>query len=124
MSPLKALNNVQKARLLHALFYPEIPAFLEFLETQCHVIDDSRDEIITNWKVNLISAGMWLELAEETQRVLNKFGKGLRTSSAVFSEQLFAGYGAVFMSHQLLQYIENNHADRKFKTAVDLFFNP
>jgi hypothetical protein len=118
------MNNVQKARLLHALFYQEIPTLLEFLDTQCHIIDDSRDEIIDNWKLNLISAAMWLELAEETQRVLNKFGKGLRTSSEVFSEQLFAGYGAVFMSHQLLQYIENSPIDPKFKTAVDLFFNP
>lgn len=124
MNPLKALNNVQKARLLHALFYNEIPGFLGFLETQCSIIDDSRDELVSNWELKLISAHVWLELADETRRVLSKFGKGLRTSSGVFSEQLFAGYGAVFMSHQLLQYIESNQADPKFKTAVELFFNP
>jgi hypothetical protein len=124
MNPLKALSNVQKARLLHALFYAEIPAFLKFVDTQCHIIADSKDEIIGNWKNQLISAHMWLGLAEETQRVIGKCGKGLHKSSAVFSDQLFAGYGAVFMSQQLFLYTENNPIDPKFKTAVDLFFNP
>jgi hypothetical protein len=124
MNPLKALDNVQKARLLHALFYNDIPGFLKFVDAQCHIIDDSREEIIRDWKPNLISVDMWLGLADETQRVLDKFGRGLVKSSAVFSEQLFSGFGAVFMTHQLLRYIENNQADPKFKTAVELFFNP
>lgn len=124
MNPLKALSNIQKARLLHALFYQEIPDFLDYVDTQCHIIDDRRDEVISNWKMPLISAQMWIGLAEETQRVLGKFGKGLRSSSAVFSEQLFAGYGAVFMCQQLLEYVDNNPIDPKFKTAVELFFNP
>ena len=124
MNPLKALTNVQKARLLHALFYNEIPGFLKFVHTQCQIIDDSRDDIINAWQPNIITAEMWLELADETQRVLNKCGKGLQQSSAVFAEQLFSGYGAVFMNHQLLQYIGNNHAGPKFKAAVELFFNP
>lgn len=124
MQPLKALNNVQKARLLHALLYPEIPAFLDFLAVQCQIIDSNRFAIVTAWQPNIITAEMWLELADETARVLNKFGKGLRNSSVVFAEQLFAGYGAAFMTHQLAQYIESNQADPKFKAAVELFFNP
>jgi hypothetical protein len=124
MQPLQALNNVQKARLLHALLYPEIPAFLDFLDTQCQTIDSNRFEIMNGWPPNVITAGMWLELADETARVLKKFGRGLRTSSAVFAEQLFAGYGAAFMNHQLVMYIESNQADPKFKAAVELFFNP
>ena len=125
MQPLKQLSNIQKARLIHALFFQEMSAFLEFLEKQCLIIDDNREEIKREWKQNLLTADMWLELSEETARCLKKFGKGLRNSSAVFSDQLFFGYGAIFMNHQLQQYVENNrHADPKFKTAIDLFINP
>jgi len=125
MQPLKQLNNIQKARLIHALFFQEMPAFLEFPEAQCLMIEDNREEIKREWKQNLLTADMWLELSEETARCLKKFGKGLRNSSAVFSDQLFFGYGAIFMNHQLQQYVENNrHADPKFKIAIDLFINP
>lgn len=125
MQPLKLLNNVQKARLLHALFIQEIPAFLDFLEAQCLVIDENREEIKREWKQKLLTADMWFELSEETARALKKFGKGLRDSSSVFSDQLFYGYGAIFLDHQLQQYVENNkHTDPKFKTAIDLFIHP
>jgi hypothetical protein len=125
MQPLNLLNNVQKARLIHALFYNEIPAFLEFLEAQCLIIEDNREEIKQEWKQNLLTAELWLELSDETARCLKKFKKGLRYSSSVFSDQLFFGYGAIFMNHQLQQYVENNrHSDPKFKTAIDLFINP
>jgi len=125
MQPLKLLNNIQKARLIHALFFHEIPAFLEFLETRCRMIEENCEEIKQEWKQNLLTADMWLELSNETARCLKKYGKGLRNSSAVFSDQLFFGYGAIFMNHQLQRYVElNRHADPKFKTAIDLFINP
>jgi hypothetical protein len=125
MQPLKILKNVQKARLIHALFIHEMPAFLEFLEAQCLIIEDNREEIKKEWKLKLLTAEMWLELSEETARCLKKFRKGLRDSSTVFSDQLFFGYGAIFINHQLQQYIElNRHTDPKFKTAIDLFINP
>ncbi|HAL82061.1 MAG TPA: hypothetical protein DCO83_07370 [Mucilaginibacter sp.] len=125
MQPLKALSNTQKARLIHALFFNEIPDFLEFLEAQCLIIEENSEEIKREWKQNLLTADIWLGLSEETARVLKKFGKGLRSSSSVFSDQLFFGYGAIFLNHQLQQYVENNrHTDPKFKTAIDLFINP
>ncbi len=125
MQPLQILNNVQKARLLHALFIHEVPAFLDFLESQCQVIDENRDAVKSEWNQRLLTADLWLELAQETARCLKKYGKTLRNNSSVFSEQLFFGYGAIFMNHQLQQYVENNrHADPKFKTAVELLIKP
>ena len=121
MAPLHQLNNVQKARLLHALFINEIPGFLQFLNTQCEIIRDNADQIRTSWQDGMLSAELWFNLSAETLNAISKYGKGLKSSSAIFSEQLFYGFGAIFLIHQLHQYIATNtRADPKLKTAVQL----
>ena len=123
MQPLHQLNNVQKARLLHALFFNEIPEFLQFINTQCEFIRDNADEIRSEWQDGMLSVDMWFSLSEETYRAVNKYGKCLKNSSVTFSEQLFYGYGAIFLIHMLHQFVEMNlSADPKFKTAIELFF--
>jgi len=125
MSPLKALNNVQKARLLHALFYNEIPAFLTYTKNHCTYMRENPDEVRKVWVDQLFSVEFWFELAEETNRKIKQYGKQLEKSSAVFSDQLFDGYGALFLNHCLTTYAgKGNPTDPKFKTAVDLFINP
>ena len=123
MAPLHQLNNVQKARLLHALFINEMPAFLQFLNTQCEIIRDNTDQIRISWQDGMLSAELWFSLSAETLNTISKYGKGLKSSSAIFSEQLFYGFGAIFLIHQLHQYIATTPpTDPKFKTAVELFF--
>ena len=125
MQPLKLLNNVQKARLLHSLFLQEIPPFLDYVKHACLIIEDNREELRRDWTNGLLTPDAWIELAAETERCLDRRRKGLFASSVVFAEQLFSGFGSLFMCHQLQQYVGNNHhQDPKFRTAVDLFFNP
>jgi len=125
MNPLKELNNVQKARLLHALFHAEIPAFLTYTQNLCTYMREKPDEVRKVWVDQLFSVEFWFELAEEANRKIKQYGKQLEKSSAVFSDQLFDGYGALFLNHGLTTYAENGHpADPKFKAAVDLFINP
>jgi hypothetical protein len=125
MQPLRALNNVQKARLLHALLMHEIPSFLTYSQQLCAYMRENPDEVRRVWVNQLFGVDFWLSLAEEADRKIKQYGRQLEKSSSVFSDQLFDGYGALFLNHCLLTYTEQGkHSDPKFKTAVDLFFNP
>lgn len=118
------MNNVQKARLLHALMLTEIPQFLNYARETCLFIANNADIISENWKDQLFTAAFWIELSKDAHLRIEKYGRKLEQSSVVFAEQLFDGYGAIFMSHLLLQYTtKGKHSDPKFKLAVDLLFN-
>ena len=125
MKTLNSFTNVDKAKLIHALFIHEIPGFLadtlklaEFMRTQ-------PDEIRKVWKNQLFGVDFWLQLAMDSEKKIKQYGKQLEKSSPIFADQLFDGYGALFLHHCLVTYTEQSkHHDPKFKTAVELFFNP
>jgi hypothetical protein len=124
MQPLKLMTNVQKARLLHSLLNNEIPGFLGYLYELTETVLNDRERITAEWKDQLFSVDFWFELAEEVQKVMAKYPKELFRSSAVFADQLFDGYTAIFTAHALTQYVANSrNTDPKFKPAVDLLFN-
>jgi len=125
MQPLTALNNVQKARLLHALLMQEIPAFLTYTQQLSTYMRENPGEVRKVWVNQLFGVDMWFALAEEADRKIKKYGRQLEKSSTLFADQLFDGYGALYLHHCLTTYTEQGkHSDPKFKTAVDLFFNP
>lgn len=123
MQPLQLLNNVQKARLLHSLFIQEIFEFLGYLNELTETVLNERERVIAEWKDQMFSVDLWFGLAEEVQRVMAKYPKDLYKSSAVFSDQLFGGYVAIFTAHALTQYVASErNKDPKFKPAVELLF--
>jgi hypothetical protein len=125
MQPLSALNNVQKARLLHASLMHEIPPFLVYTQQLSTYMRENPDEVRKVWVNQLFGVDFWFQLAEEADRKIKQYNRQLEKSSAVFSDQLFDGYGALYLNHCLITYTEQGkHNDPKFKTAVDLFFNP
>jgi hypothetical protein len=124
MQPLQLLNNVQKARLLHSLLINEIPGFLGYLNELTETVLNDKERLKAEWKEQLFSVEFWFGLAEEVQRVMAKYPKELYRSSAVFADQLFDGYTAIFTAHALMQYVVNSrNTDPKFKSAVELLFN-
>lgn len=123
MQPLKLLNNVQKARLLHSLLSEEIPGFLAYLKEMAETVIAQQEELKKDWKDQMFGAGFWIELAEQAQKTLAKYPKDLAKSAGVFSDQLFDGYNAIFTAHALTQYIlTDSEMDVKFKQAVTLLF--
>jgi len=123
MQPLKLLNNVQKARLLHSLLINEIPEFLGYLHELTETVLNDKERITAEWKDQMFGVDFWFELAEEAQRVMAKYAKELNKSSAVFADQLFGGYTAIFTAHALTQYVAlDKHTEPKFKPAVELLF--
>ena len=124
MQPLKLLNNVQKARLLHSLFLLEIPHFLGYLDEMTKSLLKNRDKVIAEWHDQLFGVEFWFVLAEQSQKVLAKYPKELCKSPHVFADQLFDGYNAIFTAHALTQYVAlDRHTEPKFKPAVELLFS-
>ncbi|MFA6083448.1 hypothetical protein [Mucilaginibacter sp.] len=125
MKALHTFNNVEKAKLLHALFIHEIPGFLTHAQELSAFIKDHPDEVRKVWKNQLFGVDFWFQLSEQADRKIKQYGKQLEKSSALFSDQLFDGYGALYLHHCLTTYVDKGkYTDPKFKTAVDLFFNP
>jgi hypothetical protein len=123
MNPLKMLNNVQKARLLHSLLINEIPEFLGYLKELTETVLNDKERIKAEWKDQMFGVDFWFELAEEVQKVLAKYPKDLYKSANVFADQLFDGYTAIFTAHALTRYVAlGKHTDPKFKQAVELLF--
>ncbi|WP_299357712.1 hypothetical protein [Mucilaginibacter sp.] len=123
MKPLKILNNVQKARLLHSLLINEIPEFLGYLNEMTETVLNDKERITAEWKDQMFGVDFWFELAEEVQKVMAKYAKELNKRSVVFAEQLFGGYTAIFTAHALTQYVvSDRNTDPKFKPAVELLF--
>lgn len=123
MQPLKLLNNVQKARLLHTLLVQEIPEFLGYLNELTETVLNNKERITTEWKDQLFGVDFWFGLAEAVQKVMAKYAKELYRSANLFADQLFDGYTAIFCIHALTQYVTlGKHSDQKFKPAVELLF--
>ena len=123
MQPLKLLNNVQKARLLHSLFIQEVPEFLGYLNELTKTVLKERERIVAEWKDQMFGVDFWFELAEEVQRIIAKYAKELNKSSALFADQLFGDYLAIFSAYALTQYVScGKNGDPKFKPAVELLF--
>lgn len=123
MQPLRLLNNVQKARLLHSLLTNEIPEFLGYLNELTETVLNDKEAIKAEWKDQMFGVDFWFELAGEVQRVMAKYPKDLQKSAHVFADQLFGGYTAIFTAHALTQYVAlGRNTEPKFKPAVDLLF--
>jgi len=123
MQPLKMLNNVQKARLLHSLLLQEIPGFLGYFSELTEAVLDDRERLAREWDNQLFGLDFWLELAGHVQAVMAKYPKELCKSSSVFADQLFDGFTAIFTIHALTRYVAGDRqTDPKFKPAVELLF--
>ena len=125
MKTLTALNNVEKAKLLHELFPDEIPALLAFAKNLGLAIQEEQDRHRQKWDNGLFSFDFWLNLIKEAETKINKYGDTMQGSSRLFADQLFDGYIAMYTVHCLIVYTTTrNHPNRKFTVAVDLLFNP
>jgi hypothetical protein len=126
MKPLEKLNNVEKAKLLHGLFRSEILYFLEFTEKLCETIREDEMNQRQNWSNDHIDFDFWLHIVNQTERKIEQYGIKLSFNSKLFAEQLFDGYNAMYLSHCLLLYTNNDrkHKNEKFSMAINILFNP
>lgn len=124
MKPLESLNNVERAKLLHALFPAEIPAFLKYVTGMSMTIEEEQETIKTKWDNQLFAFDFWLSLAREAEKKIKQYGSKLEKSNSLFADQLFDGYTAMYLSHCLYQYTQQRkHTNVKFSSAVELLFS-
>ena len=124
---MKAINqwtNTDKAKLLHELFPDEIPALLEDIQAVCAHFKANREAYAKTWDFGLMTFDMWLNLAEQADKLIGKHRTNMVRSSKVFSEQLFHSfdYTVLFVNDRIIKYAEDKSKSNKFKQAVNLLF--
>ena len=118
------MTNVEKARLLHQLFPSGIPQLLDYIQGMCDAIRSDEATNRKQWDAPF-RFELWLNILNDTERKMNRYGKKLHTSSRLFADQLFDGFTALYMVHCLRLYITTRQdPNPKFSAAIDLFFNP
>ena len=124
MKALNQLTNTDKAKLLHELFPDEIPALLDDIQAVYANFKANKEAYAKTWNFGLMSFDMWLQLAEQADKLINKHCTNMVRSSKVFSEQLFHSfdYTVLFVNDRIIKYAEGKSENNRFKMAVALFF--
>jgi len=124
MKAINQLTNTDKAKLLHELFPDEIPALLEDIQAVCAHFKANREAYAKTWDFGLMTFDMWLNLAEQADKLIGKHRTNMVRSSKVFSEQLFHSfdYTVLFVNDRIIKYAEDKSKSNKFKQAVNLLF--
>lgn len=123
MKPLEQLINTEKAALLFQLFPAEIPAFLEYVSNMNDTLKEEQERQRENWQ-GLITFELWMQLVNQAEQTIAKYGRQLHKSHRLFSEQLFDGNLAIYLIHCLISYVGiRKHDNAKFVLAVNLLFN-
>lgn len=116
--------NVDKAKVMFDLFRNEIPEFLEYTQAIADKVTSDKEQLSANWTNPFLSYYQWLQLAEQVNDIIKKYGKNIAKSGNLFADQLFDGYLAIFSNHCLEQYGINKAQSPKFKLAIELFYLP
>jgi hypothetical protein len=125
MRPIEQLNNVEKAHLLHQLFPAEIPAFLKFVKGMCATLKEQEAADREHWQNGLFTFDFWMQLVNQAETILLKYGNQLEKNSRLFSDQLFDGYLAMYLAYCLSIYTTQQVLpNEKFSKMTDLLFNP
>ncbi|MDB5144564.1 MAG: hypothetical protein JWQ66_3277 [Mucilaginibacter sp.] len=124
MKALNQLTNTDKAKLLHELFPDEIPTLLADIQAVCAHLKANSEAYAKTWDFGLMSFDMWLQLAEQADKLIGKHRTNMVKSSKVFSEQLFHSfdYTVLFVNDRIIKYAEGKSENSKFKLAVALLF--
>lgn len=123
MKALKGMNNVERAYLLAKLFPDTLKALTVFVQQETERFRTQEEYMRSIWAdKTLITADFWFGLVGNSERILKQYNVMLHRSSRVFSDQLFDGYNAIFLTNCLLEYADTKECDRKLKEAIHLLF--
>ena len=123
MKALDKMNNVEKANLLHILFPDEIPAFLVFVLGVCQTIRENEQVERTKGEHAIVTFDFWLNLLNDAENRINRYGNKLHRNKGLFADQLFDGQSAMYMKYCLQLAVETKiHPNPKFTQAVRLLF--
>ena len=123
MKALNEMNNVEKGYVLAKLFPHNLKQISLFIQQETERFRTHEEYMRSIWEdKSLITVDFWYGLVERTEQILKRNNEMLHKSARVFSDQLFDGYNAIFVTNCLIEYTEKQECEPKFKQAVHLLF--
>lgn len=123
MKALKEMNNVERAYLLAKLFPDTLKGLTAFVQQETERFRTEEQYIRSIWAdKTLMTADFWFGLISNAEQILKHYNVMLHRSVRVFSDQLFDGYNAIFLTNCLLEYADTVECDRKLKESIHLLF--
>jgi hypothetical protein len=124
MKPIYKMNNVDKALLLHQLFPEEIPAFVVYVQRVCQTIKEDENSEAQKAEHAIIGFDFWLQLVDDTERRIERYGVQLHQRPKLFADLLFDGQNALLMQYCLKLYVgTRKHGNQSFTDLVTVLFN-
>ena len=121
MKPLQNLNNVEKGKLLAALFPEQVQGILDSLQQACQFLTDNEDAIRSSWDNTFVPFEFWYRVAGNVADAIIRNGKSLTKSSSLFADHLFDGHNALFTIDCIIKQAKHNE-NLKYRQAVALLF--
>lgn len=121
MKPLQNLNNVEKGKLLAALFPEQMQGILESLQQAWQYLTDNEDAIRSEWDNSFIPFEFWYRVAGNVADAIVRNGKSLTKSSSLFADHLFDGHNALFTIDCIVKQAKHSE-NPKYRQAVALLF--
>ncbi|CDS93678.1 conserved hypothetical protein [Sphingobacterium sp. PM2-P1-29] len=121
MKPLNKLNNLEKGKLLAALFPDEIKGILNTISVNCKMLAENRKQVEKDWDNGFMTVGLWYRLAEMCNEALT-LNRDKPYSAGRFAQEFFDGYIAIFTIDSVIKYADKERKETKFwHTAQALF---
>lgn len=123
MKALDKMNNVERAYLLAKLFPDTLKELTAFVQQETERFRTQEEYMRSIWAdKTLITADFWFGLVSNTEQILKRYNVMLHRNMRVFSDQLFDGYNAIFLTNCLVEYAGREECDCKLKEAIHLLF--
>lgn len=90
------MNNVEKGKLLAALFPEKVQGILDSLTAAHAFLNENEETLRSSWDNTLLDFDFWMQLAEQAHEILRQYGQRLAKSTSLFADQLFDGYISIF----------------------------
>lgn len=113
MKPLNKLNNLEKGKLLAALFPDEIKGMLNTISAIYKMLTENREQVEKDWDNGFMTAGQWYRLAEMCNEALT-INRDKPYSTGRFAQEFFDGYIAIFTIDCVMKYADKERKETKF----------
>ncbi|SFC69808.1 hypothetical protein SAMN05421747_1203 [Parapedobacter composti] len=109
--------------MLAKLFPENLKDLTLFVQQETERFRVQEEYIRSIWaERTLVTADFWFGLVSNTEKVLEWFNVTLHRSPRVFSDHLFNGYNAIFLTNCLVEYADREECSPKLKEAIHLLF--
>jgi len=126
MKALTSMDNVDKGKLLAALFPDKLGDILDSLTGTYNYLTENEDSLRATWSNGMFPFNFWYRVAGDVATTVDRYGARLTKSSSLFADQLFDHYNALYTIEcivkqaELLPELPGNQA---YKLGVRLLFD-